>query len=455
MADSDKTLDTANQLPAPTTNALSTESAPEGDSASNLPQPHPTPDSTPTDATSAEAPVTAAVSRLRAQHFPARGSTAPVRQMDTPASAEIADKTALVLIDVGTPASPDDVTPFLKRLYADHRVFDWPLGALGRGLISAISRRVDAGNLRRALELVGGHASEGDGLSLVGEFLCEQLNRAEGLPTFSPFVAFQYASPSIEDVIADIRGQDFTQIVAIWSRPLPSLMATAARKRLLRCSDIPGTPPIAFIENWLDEERLAPCVGELVRQGLAQFPEDKRSQAIICFALQALPIEGDRDPALAMARSLGLAALNSAQICNRSQVFYLDALAPRARLAPSFEDLCDRLIDELNTMPDLPRSARLARQFQRTFTSRAYNAANAPKNPPLLVVPLHHLVEGLSTRAEIDRALVGQAEIFGFMHIARTPTLSSKQETFAALENAVLSHLANANAFREQSAQAR
>lgn len=436
MADSDKTLDTANQPPAPTTTALSTGNAPKSDVPPQV-----------------SAPATVPMPNDR--KAPARGDIAAPRQVETPSGTDIADKTALVLIDVGTPASSGDVTPFLKRLYADHRIFDWPLGALGRGLISAISRRLDAGNLRRALELVGGHASEGDGLSLVGEFLCEQLNRAEGLPTFAPFVAFQYASPSIEEVIADIRRQDFTQIVAIWSRPLPSLLATAARKRLLRCGDLPGTPPIAFIENWFDEERLAPCVGEIVRQGLAQFPEDKRSQAIVCFALQALPIDGDRDPALALARSLGKAALESAQLGNRSQVFYLDALAPRARLAPSFEDLCDRLIDDLNTMPGATRTDRLVRQFQRTFTSRAYNVANAPKNPPLLIVPLNHLVEGLSTRAELDRAIVGQAEIFGFMHIARTPTLSSKQETFAALESAVLSHLVNANAFREQSAQAR
>lgn len=357
----------------------------------------------------------------RAAPEPGERASTPPRIREAPPAQDIADRTALLLIDVGTPASADDVKAFLRRLYADHRIFDSPLGAFGRRLFTALLRPTAAKHLQAAIEAVGGRPPEREGLCQIASLLCERLNASDGLPTFTPFTAFLYSQPSIEEVIADIRGRDFTQIVALWSRPFPSQICISIREALLRCADVSGTPPIAFIENWLDAEALAPCLGDLIQDGLARFPESVREEAHICFALQAFPIEGTRDPALGQARSLAKAALESAGLANDHTVLYLDALEPRAPLAPTFRDLFD---------------------------------TRAAERPALLTVPLNHLVEGLSTCAELDLSVAAEAARRGFRHFARTPMLAARPEVLGAIEAALMRHLSLANAFRAEASAA-
>lgn len=377
--------------------------------------------STPADPSAGTTSRPSAPAPTRLAPRPGEKAATPPRIHEAPPARDLADKTALLLIDVGTPANANDVKAFLRRLYADHRIFDSPLGAFGRRLFTTLFRPTASKHLKAAVEAVGGRPPESEALGLFASTLCDRLDACEGLPAFTPFIAFQYSRPSIEEMIADIRGRDFTQIVALWSRPFPSRICASIREVLLRCGEVDGTPPIAFIESWLDEERVAPCLGALVREGLSELPEALRKEAHVCFALQAFPIEGDRDPALARARSLAKAALDGAGLANDHTVVYLDALEPRAPLAPAFSDLFGRL---------------------------------AGARPPLLAVPLNHLVEGLSTRAELDLTVAAEAARRGFRHFARTPTLATRPEILAAIEAALLRHLSLANTFRAETAVA-
>ncbi|MDR0967152.1 MAG: ferrochelatase [Myxococcales bacterium] len=335
-----------------------------------------------------------------------------------PHAQDMADKTALLLIDIGTPMSASGVRRFLRHAYADHRVFDSPFGALGRRLFTALFRPSAARNLRRALDAVGNRAPEVDGLARMAELLCERLNAGQGLPAFTPFVAFQYEEPTIEQALQEIRCQDFTQIVALWSRPFASQIGVSAREKLLRSADAPGTPPVTFIENWMDVEALSPAFGGLLKDAIDALPESQRRKAHIAFALQALPIEGDRDPALAQARALAKAALASAELQNEHSVVYLDALEPRAPLAPTFDDLLFKL---------------------------------GKSKPPLVVVPLNHLVENLSTRAELDVFIAAKAKRQGFAGWSRLAMPDSRSEILDVIEVAILRHLTHANEFRAES----
>lgn len=334
-----------------------------------------------------------------------------------PRSQEIADKTALLLIDIGSPENADDVKGFLTRVYADDRVFDSPFGAFGRWALTAIFRASDAKNLKKTLEAVGGRSPEGASLSQVATSLCERFSIHDGLPAFTPFTAFQYALPSIEQVLTDIRAQGFTQIVALWVRPFRSLMGASAREALLRTAEFPGTPPIAFIEGWMESETIPLCLSTLVQDTLGQLPEPLRKSAHIAFALQALPIEGNRDPAFSQAKMLAKTALDVAGLTNAHSIVYLDALAPRASLSPTFEDLFDRL---------------------------------GKSKPPILVVPLNHLTENLAMNGELDVLVTCEAARRGFKYFLRTPMLGTHPAILDEIEATLIRHLSFSNEFREQ-----
>ena len=370
------------------------------------------PESAPPPLAPAPAPGTKALERP-----PAAQAQAPA-----PHTQDIADRTALILIDIGEPDDARDVKPFLRRLYADHRAFDSPLGAFGRQLFTSLLRPTAARDLTRALARVGGHSPLRDELSGLASRLCDRLNARGDLPLFVPFVAFQFATPSIEQVICELSGQGFTQVVALWARPFPSRLTASARETLLRCADERGAPPAVFIERWLTPDAAAATLGAIARDVLATLTEHERALAHLCFALQALPIDGDRDPTLAEARGLAALALESAGIANDYSVVYLGALEPRAPLAPTYEDLFDLL---------------------------------KPTRPPLVTIPLCHLVDDLTSLGELDGDLTVEAQRRGFSPFRRAPMAGTRDELLAALETATLDQLVRSNEFREETSSAR
>lgn len=260
----------------------------------------------------------------------------------------MADRIALLVLSFGEPSSPSDVNPFLQRVYGDARVFNSPLGPVGRGLFTKLLRPTAAGDLKRALmasEATAGGDSTQARLERVAKDLCDQLNAMEGMPPSEPFAASLYASPSIGEALDKILAQNFTQLVVLWEFPFGGALAESAKDALLKyAADHPDSmPPFAFIPSWFDEEAAIAPLAESVKQALSGIPDDRREAARAVFALRPAPVSGSFDPMLKAVRTLAPRIMEAAGVKNGHDVVYLRGIEPMAPLVPGFGDLMDRL----------------------------------------------------------------------------------------------------------------
>ncbi len=341
---------------------------------------------------------------------------------EMPSSQELADKTALLLIDIGEPESAGETKDFLRRVFADHRVFDSPLGSFGRGLFRRLLRPGAESRMNKALAMNAGAAeTTGSRLQNFAETLCASLNAEDGLPRFEPFTAFLFGAPktSIPGVLENIRSQGFTQITALWCRPFTTILARSAQEILLaEAGTHPDTPPAVFIDNWLKAENAAEALGSVMQDALNLLPEPRRSTALILLTLRALPVDAKRDPAGDDARSLATQALQRAGLTNRCKVVYLDSMEPLAPLWPNYEELLDRL---------------------------------GKDKAPLVSIPLTGLVEDLSFRSEFGEPVKALAAKRGFENCVFAPLPFGRDDFVRILKEAVLEQLRRSVEFREAS----
>ena len=339
-----------------------------------------------------------------------------------PASQDLADKTALLLIDIGEPEDAGETKAFVKRVFADHRVFDSPLGGFGRGLFRRLLRPGAERRLNKALAInsgVGGSAKAR--LESIAASLCRSLNTENGLPRFEPFTAFLFGSPDgdIPAALEKIRGQGFTQIAAVWCRPFTSFLARSAQEILLADAGAhPDTPPAVFIDNWLKPESAAEALGTVIQETLTKLPDAQRPKALILLALRALPVDAKRDPAGDDARALAAEALRRAGLFNPCKVVYLDTLEPLAPLWPNYEELLDRL---------------------------------GKNKVPLVNIPLTGLLDDLTYRSEFVASAQAEAAKRGFQHFVCAPLPFGRHDFVGILKDAVLEQLRRSVEFSEAS----
>lgn len=118
-------------------------------------------------------------------------------------------KTAVILVNLGTPDSPSvkDVRKYLKQFLLDGRVIDYPWlprQLLVRGLIAPFRASSSAKLYKRLW------TNEGSPLKTYGLSVAQKLNE---MLDAEVMLAMRYQSPSIPDVLAKVKKQNFTRIV--------------------------------------------------------------------------------------------------------------------------------------------------------------------------------------------------------------------------------------------------
>ena len=122
-------------------------------------------------------------------------------------------KTAVMLINIGTPDSPavNDVRKYLSEFLNDPRVIDlpWLLRKLLVNLIIVPFRAPKSAKLYKIL-----WSGKGSPLIFHGNRVRDKLQEQLG-DSFAIYVAMRYANPNIREVLEQIRTKGFTKIIVV------------------------------------------------------------------------------------------------------------------------------------------------------------------------------------------------------------------------------------------------
>lgn len=195
----------------------------------------------------------------------------------------MAEKTAVLLLQMGGPDSLDAVEPFLLNLFADRDII-----RIGPSFLQPfIARRIvkkRAPKVRENYRQIGGKSPLRELTGQQAAALQEQLG--EG---FRCFVAMRYWKPFTDEALAAIQSEGITKVVALSLYPHFSRATGGssfnelerANRRLGK--SLAMTPVRSFYDHPLYIQALA----EKIEQGLAAFPD--RSRVQLFFSAHSLP----------------------------------------------------------------------------------------------------------------------------------------------------------------------
>jgi protoporphyrin/coproporphyrin ferrochelatase len=192
----------------------------------------------------------------------------PFAPSATPQShANSAPKTGIVMLNLGGPATLDDVRPFLLELFADREIIQLPFQ---RWLGPFIARR-------RTPKVRGLYANIGGGSPILryteaqGRGMVARLDRLS--PTTAPhkfYVAFRYTRPSSDDALRMMHSDGVERAVAFTQYPQFSCSTTGSSlNELWRAAARTGLDDVfewSIVDRWPVHPGFVEAMTETVRR---------------------------------------------------------------------------------------------------------------------------------------------------------------------------------------------
>ncbi|KAK3390443.1 ferrochelatase mitochondrial precursor [Podospora didyma] len=303
--------------------------------------------------------------------------------------------TAIVFLNMGGPATTDDVGDFLSRLFADGDLI--PLGRLQGYLGPFISKR-------RTPKIIKQYAAIGGGSPIRkwSEHQCEEMCKLldkmspETAP-HKPYVAFRYAAPLTEETYAKLLADGFGngkggRAVAFTQYPQYSCSTTGSslnelwkwRQRLEgKAGPLEdgkdGTIQWSVIDRWPVHAGLVEAFAKNIEDKLAEYPEERRDKVVLLFSAHSLPMSviNRGDPYPAEVAATVYAVMQRLNFSNPYRLCWQSQVGPSAWLGP------------------------------QTATSVEEYIAKGQKD--LVLIPIAFTSDHIETLYELDQEVIGES----------------------------------------------
>lgn len=322
--------------------------------------------------------------------------------------------TAILLMNMGGPASLEDVEPFLLELLSDHETIRLPLQSFLGPLIAR--RRLPKARKRYAQ--IGGGSPIFHWTKMQGEGLVRRLDAL--CPETAPhkyYVAFRYARPFTRDALSQMKDDGVKRAVAFTLYPQFSCSTTGSSLnelwRALGQAGMEREFQWSIIDRWAAHSGFIEAMASLVRKGLNKFPAGERRDVLLLFSAHSLPLKVvDRgDPYPQEVGASVQAVMQALNFSNEYLLSYQSAVGPVRWLGPS--------------------------------TGAMIRLLGKQKRRGILVVPIAFVSDHIETLHEIDLEYRALAESSGIERFERAPALNDSPIFLDALAGIAAAHIHN------------
>jgi ferrochelatase len=331
---------------------------------------------------------------------------------DSPSTSNGAGPTGIVLLNLGGPATLDDVGPFLQELFRDREIIQLPFQRWLGPFIA--SRRTPS--VQKLYEGIGGGSPIREWTELQGQGMVERLDRLS--PETAPhrfYIAFRYSEPSSEGALRQMQVHGVERAVAFTQYQHFSCATTGSSlNELWRAAERVGLADAfrwSVIDRWPTHPGFVRAMVGKVKEGLEQFREADRDDVLLLFSAHSLPLSiidrGDPYP-----QEVGASVhevLKEGGFSNDFLLSYQSEVGPVRWLGPSTE----RVIRELG----------------------------AKGRKRILVVGIAFTSDHIETLSEIDIEYAHLADEVGIPEFRRAPAFNDDPVFQDALADIVLNHL--------------
>ena len=272
------------------------------------------------------------------------------------ASASAKPKTGILMLNMGGPATVDDVNLFLTRLFRDKDLI--PLGPLQKYLGPLIAKRRTPEIQKKYAEIGGGSPIK-EWTETQGKAMVQMLDEIS--PISAPhkfYIGFRYVDPLVEDSIVEMENDGIEHAIAFTQYPQYSCSTTgsnlnAVYRHYLSMCRKPDDDPFSVsqklkwsvIDRWPTHPKLVRGFADSIRECLMQFPENKRDEVVILFSAHSLPISvafrGDTYPAEVAATVWD--TMKELDFSNHYRLVWQSKVGPQTWLGPQTDEAIEGL----------------------------------------------------------------------------------------------------------------
>jgi len=323
-------------------------------------------------------------------------------------------KTGIVMMNLGGPATLDQVEPFLLELFADREIIQLPF----QGWLGPFIARRRTPKVQRLYAGIGGGSPILRYTEAQGRGMVERLDRLS--PATAPhqfYVAFRYITPRSEDALHAMKTDGVERAVAFTQYPQFSCSTTGSSlNELWRAAERLGLRDAfrwTVIDRWAVHDGFIAAMADTVREGLTRFDAADRDRVVLLFSAHSLPLSvidrGDPYP-----QEIGASVQRVVERLgapNRYLLAYQSEVGPVRWLGPSTE----RVIRRLGTAGE----------------------------KQVLVVPIAFTSDHIETLSELDREYGEVARHAGITQYQRAPALNQRPGFIDSLADIVVEHMAS------------
>ncbi|KAI0539316.1 hypothetical protein GGR58DRAFT_465246 [Xylaria digitata] len=366
--------------------------------------------------------------------WPARDIASQTRTFATPVppvtqnAAGSKGPTAMVFLNMGGPSTVNEVEDFLKRLFQDGDLI--PLGRLQNYIGSFISSRRTP-KIQKQYAEIGGGSPIRKWSEYQNAEMCKILDRIspETAP-HKPYVAFRYANPLTEEMYNKLFDDGFGngkggRAVAFTQYPQYSCSTTGSSlnelwkwRQRLEGKAGPGTIQWSVIDRWPVHPGLVDAFASNIEKTLAEYPEERRKQAVLLFSAHSLPmtVVNRGDPYPAEVAATVYAVMQRLKFSNPYRLCWQSQVGPQPWLGP------------------------------QTQTSVEEYIAKGQKD--LVLIPIAFTSDHIETLFELDKEVIGESGHADT--VKRVESLNGNPIFIDALADLAKSHLNNGVACSHQ-----
>ncbi len=330
-------------------------------------------------------------------------------------------KTGIVMMNLGGPATLDQVEPFLLELFADREIIALPF----QGWLGPFIAHRRAPKVRELYASIGGGSPILRHTNAQGQGLVERLDRLS--PATAPhgfYVAFRYVQPKSDDALRAMAADGVERAVAFTQYPQFSCATTGSSLnelwRALDRTGLRGAFQWSLIDRWPVHDGFIAAMAGTVREGLEGFPPETRDRALLLFSAHSLPLHiidrGDPYP-----QEIGASVQRVVETLGAPNPYLL---AYQSEVGP---------VRWLG-----PHTQQIIRQLGQKG------------HKDVLVVPIAFTSDHIETLSELDQEYGKLAKGVGIANFRRVPALNDRPDFLDALADIVQEHLASGRACSTQ-----
>ncbi len=343
-----------------------------------------------------------------------RGGSCPA----SPLRIEDGDCVGVVVLNLGGPASLDDVEPFLYRLLMDPAFLHLPVGGRLRHWAAASAARLRARTLQRRYEMIGGGAPLTSLACEQAEALEDHLNTEYGRAVgarFRTYPAMRYGHPFIEEAVSQMNEDEVDKVALLPSYPQYSTATTGSALAYwdaLAGADERPSWPTTVVREYAANPKYVQAVSERIDEALQRFPGSVREEVVLVFSAHDTALRtrrAEEDPYCCHVHSTVEQVMRLRSHDRPYHTAFQSLIGPNRWLSPATPTVLDTL----------------AEQGRRA----------------VLVVPISFVTDHVNTAYDLDIAVRAEAEQRGVDHFEVTAGLNTHPLFIEALGEATVAQL--------------